>query len=836
MSTAPPGLEQYQEIIDNLKSSIRSANFESQLKSEAMDLSRAELFLLKTELQRLGRTSQSAIDLREMVEGDIDPFEHNGLVHYLNLEARTAFENAIAEYGDYTAGVYEEVMATVQGGGGKSGSKDGNKEKKEELGTPVKAIHFNRFHHRDEERMNFSSQVELIQQVTENIQAVTIDISMSGLRIKMSKKSLLNISEKIPVIFLGLEQDYSIGLKTPIQYRVVSVETIGDDKRVALKRTFVEKDDIFEKFLHRFINGNKKRYRINLDNTLEAVTAKTYEQFYLPRMMTLPLFAGQRMNQEFCVQFAMLNDNNRGFYQFWKDEVGNNQLNHILNSRRLSFLLKKASEGVYECLLYSFNQVNKGKTMFFAALDAELLQEPKLYQQFLSYGAKKDSFSIIKLEAVAVDPKQSYQPLSMPDDVSESVKKANKPPTPRLMAHIKDLKLMVLMTDVTTDNGIHNYARLPFDAKSADFLRKLVCKQGKHQTYIESVRFKYQNLRSEDRYFFKTPITLDTEGFDQTGVTVDFSAKGIKVEFESQYPFDIGSYTNVRFPSLQQLTEKLGIRNLFYRVVHINGDRTAVSLQISEDQKKLTKALFSELLQSNRNRMKINGEQQELAGLDDALRNIYSTNLVHYPFFVQKDGADVNPSFMALPSMEHDLTHMFRLGTENEQQLNIHALTQSKISGVDFIETMLRKMERSSRPVYRELLIKVVPTAEHLNDIYLAKFTDEFPADKDRVNFIKRAMSQGVFFALRVYLSRTVRPDTDFISVEMNYINHYAQHRAKVLEEEIWQVLGVGEVIDVTREVLLRYRFTPKQVTEHLANRALAFSAEKNEDSEQQED
>ena len=202
---------------------------------------------------------------------------------------------------------------------------------------------------------------------------------------------------------------------------------------------------------------------------------------------------------------------------------------------------------------------------------------------------------------------------------------------------------------------------------------------------------------------------------------------------------------------------------------------------------------------------------------------MFSSNLLHHPFFVQKDGADVVTSFMGIPNFDHDLTNMFRLGVTNPRELNLHALTQSKISGVDFIEAMLRKMDRNSQPIYRELLVKVVPQASHLNEIYLAKFSDEFPADKDRVNFINRALSQGVFFAIRVYLSRTIRPDTDFISAEMSYINHYAQHRGKALEEELWQVMGVGEVLDVTQEVLTRYKFSPKQIIDIVAKRKEAL-------------
>ena len=46
----------------------------------------------------------------------------------------------------------------------------------------------------------------------------------------------------------------------------------------------------------------------------------------------------------------------------------------------------------------------------------------------------------------------------------------------------------------------------------------------------------------------------------------------------------------------------------------------------------------------------------------------------------------------------------------------------------------------------------------------------------------------------------------------MSYISTYAIHKAKVLEEELWSVVGVGDVIDISDEVLLRYGVSTEQI------------------------
>ena len=71
-----------------------------------------------------------------------------------------------------------------------------------------------------------------------------------------------------------------------------------------------------------------------------------------------------------------------------------------------------------------------------------------------------------------------------------------------------------------------------------------------------------------------------------------------------------------------------------------------------------------------------------------------------------------------------------------------------------------------------------------------------------------------MLFAFKIFLSRTGRPDTEHIAKELGYVSTYAIHKAKVLEEELWSVVGVGEVVDITDEVLLRSNLSNTQIAE----------------------
>jgi len=68
--------------------------------------------------------------------------------------------------------------------------------------------------------------------------------------------------------------------------------------------------------------------------------------------------------------------------------------------------------------------------------------------------------------------------------------------------------------------------------------------------------------------------------------------------------------------------------------------------------------------------------------------------------------------------------------------------------------------------------------------------------------FLKKGLKSELLFIMRVYISRTGRPDTDYLANELKYVSQYALHKAKDLEEALWSVAGVGDMVDITDETL----------------------------------
>ena len=65
---------------------------------------------------------------------------------------------------------------------------------------------------------------------------------------------------------------------------------------------------------------------------------------------------------------------------------------------------------------------------------------------------------------------------------------------------------------------------------------------------------------------------------------------------------------------------------------------------------------------------------------------------------------------------------------------------------------------------------------------------------------------------MKIFLARTGRPDIDRLQSEINYVGVYAVHRAKQLEEKLWNINGVGDIVDITDLVMSRYTFDTQAI------------------------
>lgn len=812
-------LEEYHDIIEELKPMINEPEFNQVLNQVAAAIPKQKRFLLKMELMRLARPCIRLIDLRGLVDGKCRIYEHQGKEHSLDEVAIETFERQVRIFGEYTIGVYEAVTSTENNFRVRYKKEQIEARKNRDKPVVVKPasenfqapfIKFGSFSQRGEERMNFSVNIEMFTEMNKSIQATTIDVSVNGLKVKASKEHLFKPEERLTVQFRGLEKEYLLDKRQGVAYVISSVERTRDDQRLNLKRQFDIPFPSFDRFFERFIHGNKRRYKVNLDNTITAIQNKTYEQYYIPSFVSVPVFIEQVENQ-YIPKYALANDCNREEIQYWANELQDLKIGYLLTEERIKHGLSLA-KGQQEMFIFVFNHIKNEKVYFYSATHAELDAKPDLKQLFLGYGSRKASWRIYKLQFTQVDPEQSYRPLSIGNSINDKVKRQNQKPSPRLMSRLKNINHVALLTNITDGISTEHYQKFKIEREQLAQLKVFGHPRNKPPAVVTVYRFKYFNQRRETRFLLRTAVQVSIDDLVLEGHTEDISTQGLRIELDKFFHQTDRAKITLSFPQLQSVTSKFELSDLPYVVRHVSKDQHVLHLQnFVTDESNTARRFFEALIKSNRSKLRAYRDEEEVPGIGEALRNIYAHNVVNVAYFLRKDNTDYVPDAVATSIDNNRLFQLFQFQAKPDQ-FNLYPLYRNSKARHDFINLTLAKIKPNDGPQMGELFIAFDPSKELIGDAINSYFAEQFTQPEQRKQFITQALKQGQFIAVKVFLARTGRPDFETMQSELNYVSVYAVHKAKLLEEQLWNVSAMGDIIDVTDEVLRRFEFSESAI------------------------
>ena len=78
---------------------------------------------------------------------------------------------------------------------------------------------------------------------------------------------------------------------------------------------------------------------MNVDNTLQAIRVKGYEQYYTPHFTSVPIFITREKNY-FRPKYVLTNNNNRDLISYWHDEARWLKIEGLLPQARLRQYIK----------------------------------------------------------------------------------------------------------------------------------------------------------------------------------------------------------------------------------------------------------------------------------------------------------------------------------------------------------------------------------------------------------------------------------------------------------------------------------------------------------------
>ncbi|APE02539.1 pilus assembly protein PilZ [Alteromonas mediterranea] len=831
-------LKQYADIIEQLKPMVNEPEFNQVLLQTAADVPKEKRFLIKMEVKRLAKPCMRTIDLRGHVDGKCKKYVHEGRSHYMDDLAVDKFEEQIRVFGRYTYGVYEAVQNTENNFrlmrekelAQERAHKENPTAKKrsavlEQFKVPT--VNLLDYRQRNTERMNFAVAVEVFNNAGQAMRGLSVDISLEGLQIKLAKDAFFKTGETLFIFFRGLESEFAMDKKNGIAYKLVKIITKNEVNYLALQRDKDRPSPAFDKFLESFIHGNKRRYKVNMSNTIEAITSKTCEQYFSPRSPTLPVYIDV-INKTLVPRFAMVNEVNRETVQYWQDEEENCRLNFLLTQERLMRLLNKSDE-VREIFVFSFTHLHSDKVYFYSASFEELLQKDILLKVFLGFGSKKASWRVFKITLTDMVPEQAHIPLSIPDSVGSKVKKLNTPPSARLMSKLKNLRYLAHVTDVTSVTGQETYNEFTFNRENLSHLRVFGHPRNRAPSNIHLVRFKYEEQRIESRYQLRTQIEarFNNEDAVHKGVSEDISIHGLglRVELNKEYKGSLEGRIEVAFPRLQEIANAFDVMHLQYEIIYHNVEKNILHLKtMPGEEGKSARAFFEELIKKNKANLKVDNDEEEVPGIGQALRCINARNATSLSFLMSKEGVRYTPQACIVGKQDERITTLTTQYAE-QGKVNLEFLFRDRKQDSPFVQNGIKAVKLENMPLRQELFISFDASQKEPRMAIIPRYSDKFESNEQRRAFIREAMVRGQFIAIHVMLTTTGKPDMSMLQTEINYVTMYAMHRARELEKKMWSIAACSHLVDVTDEVLIRYGFTMEDIT---ANKTLKSAVAQN--------
>jgi len=809
----------YQKIIDRFRGEASKPTFDIKFTQSTKNIPKTEKFLLKMELKRLSGACTRSIDLRGLVDGDCKLFQYSGQSHFLDDVAIGVFEDNVEEYKGYTFGVYEAVKNTennfrviYQKEQNKiSQSKSNDKEEVIELPKksqdktqyPVTLFPLNQYHDRKEERMNYVISLAIVLENNQKKSVSSIDISVSGLKFRIKNKEPLYIDQKINIIFKGLETEFQFGTDDFFTYQIKNIHSDTNTKLVGCQRTGASGDDTFERFLLGYIQGNKRRYKINLENTISALQSRTFEQYLLPKINELPIFF-ERSEKGIFPRYALTTNNNQNIFQYWQDERNNPTLQFLLNEERLERLLKKQKQGK-PLLVFSFVHQNQGKDFFYTVDEDQLPTNDEFFPTFLTFAAKKSSFSVTQLTYFDVDNSKIYSPFTLSNTQELKNQYINLPPSDEIVDCIKSLSFAIVASNVTHQIGIEQYQNYSNNEIDISKLKKFGHKRIKEKLDVEELGVTYKNQRQEPRFIYDTPTVLECKKVQWQGTSIDFSISGLKVELNSSAQVSVGEIVYVSLPNLQKITSAYDLNKLPYEVVKINKKKTVLNLRVYiKDHQHVGRSFFKLLIDKNKNKLTTEEYTFLVPGLGDALRTHYVQSMQIPALIVQTSGSRYKVESLVSNDDGNELLQQLKKLSDRKNHYNFYPLV-TKLYKDNLLETCMKKLIVNDEAISQVMFISIESKTEQVDQAVRVKCDFELNTAELREYFIKQALEKGSFFCLQLNTSRTNAPDLEYLNTELSYISSYAIHRSKQIEQEIMSVVAVIQYLDITHEVLFNH-------------------------------
>jgi hypothetical protein len=654
--------------------------------------------------------------------------------------------------------------------------------------------------------MNCAISIQVTIDKDSKFKCITSDLSVSGCKFKINDLRPIDIGQQITLRFDGLEDQFQLMTESDFTYKVKNLTLLDNMQLVGVERIHQEKPapNSFTKYMISFIQENKRRYKINLDNTISALQTRSFEQYVLPESNELPVFIEKSKNN-FTAKYALTCHNNQGLYQYWQDEQHNSMLFCLITPERITQLKKLALSG-QSLLVFSFIHQSQGKSYFYTGDEHQLGDDPEFMTQFLAFAASKESFLITQLTLLDVVPNRAQSNFTLSNTITKKNAYLNAPISDEIQALLAKTPYIVVVNDVTQHENTQVYQSWSYQGINSVKLKRFGHKRLIEKYSVDNIGINYRNKRQELRFTYKTPVDVEIDDVVSPGASLDFSTSGLKVALVKTTALVKGDIVYLSLPKLQKITSAFDLTNLPYEVVQVNDAKNIINLRIFVQQHQhIGRKFFKALIDKNSDKLTSDEYNTFSPDLARALRNIYSASSTIPALVMQTSGSRYKSEVIAGGDCRSNLMSVMQQLSGGDSSYNLYPIL-GHAGMMTSLTAKLKKMQNMDKPSCHILYIALNDSVEIVEEAVTIKLSSELNNEELRQNFIHHALKKGQFFCLIIKLSRVGEPDMSYLHPELSYISAYAIHRGKQIEQSIWSVVGIAQIFDITQEELFRYR------------------------------
>lgn len=742
------------------------------------------------ESERLSQPCEEQVDLRDLFPGHCYPYQHGGITHFLDTHSERFFLKQLKAYdGQYTQGVYEAVLknAAAQLASGIYG--DAEEEAEEEIFQPPTVIPVGYSQLRQENRLNFATDVSIELPSGIIIKGRTVDISSSGMQVKLN--GLVDVVDgmSLNISFPMIEEKYEKHFGQ-VPYRLMKTD-VGS-LFVTLKLARIDHGQHpFDLFLNNFIESKKHRYRIDAEDSKVALIAKSWEYLYIKALPYLACFVSTKGDRLQIQEIAISEQNKHQL-----KGLGNTMLS-LIEQQMSSFRLNGIThhdETIPEIYGYRYQGIGQRKRV--CATSWQFI-DSKERATFIRAGINEDSFTAWSIKAVEIKNITEHRNA----ELIHKVARENQQQADSLQEQLDQYQYLIYLLDITEYLRRDPMLKHDETAEQPDdyFFDDYEIKRGQTAEYTR-LRLGLSKQRNEERYIYHSPIVLKHYGRKVKGHTLDLSINGLKIAIEEPKTFNIRDTVTLDFVGFNKRFKSSKLKDQSYRVAAITPDG---SLCLTRDHRiaRHDAAMFlSKLLKQNLDVLPTCTGELWMSTKARLMETLLNQNLPSQALLLTREKSVYDVPYILSGNHTAQLMAPFQIGKDI---YNLNTL-------LDFQKLRNKIMKLSvttDKPASIEVYVSQHHDEETNQTVIEMKTWVDFDNDEERIEYIEKCCHNSIYAFYNLTLCKVPKLERQTLVDDMKILRSNARHYIAEFDKVCHSLIHLVELTEITDIVLDRYQF-----------------------------